>query len=348
MSLRWRRSLPTENARSPAPVMIATRTAGRTAMVSSTSVSRAPISVVIALSACGRFSVITAICSPAVYSSSTGESGSSPSAGGGPKAKGFPRAGGFVQVATGRLLGSGLELREPAERAQAGGKAVLAAAGDDERRQLPEPAPDRPVRDGQRPRPVVRPDERVLLGGRADEDAVVEPLRLDELELAVQVRADEDEHDAAVGSVVFELARREHWPVARAAADHAMEADVGRHLAVQRVARVRPARVRARGTLEAAEVVAVGERVVPLRIRAECGIVVLGRHGKWRATWPAADHLGAHEGLVRAAGGLRPKVLPVRGHARVELAEHHVGPVAPEHLRRGHGREAAGLVGVAE
>src|SRR4051794_22471704 len=197
MPLRWRRSLPTENARSPAPVMIATRTAGRTAMVSRISVRRAPISVVIALSACGRLSVISAICSAAAYSRRTGEAGSSPSTGG-PKSRLFQRSVGVVPVATGRLLRSGLELREPAERAQAGGKAVLAAAGDDERRQLLQPAPDRPVRDGQASRPVVRPDERVLLGGRADEDAVVEPLRLDELELAVQVGADEDEHDPAV------------------------------------------------------------------------------------------------------------------------------------------------------
>src|SRR3954453_2294983 len=250
MPLRWRRSLPTENARSPAPVMIATRTAGWTAMVSRTSVSRAPISVVIALSACGRLSVITAICSPAAYSRRTGESGSSPSADGGPKSRVFQRSVGVVLVATGGLLGSGLELREPAERAQAGGKAVLAAAGDDERRQLLEPAPDRPVRDRQRPGPVVRSDERVLLGGRADEDAVVEPLRLDELELAVQVRADEDEHDAALGPVVLEHALREHRPVARPAADHAMEADI-RRVAVKRVAWVRPPRMRARGTLEA-------------------------------------------------------------------------------------------------
>src|SRR5215216_5929657 len=60
MSLRWRRSLPTEKARSPAPVTMATRTAGWTAIVSKTSVSRAPSSVVIALSAWGRFRVMTA------------------------------------------------------------------------------------------------------------------------------------------------------------------------------------------------------------------------------------------------------------------------------------------------
>src|SRR3954467_15790720 len=194
MPLRWRRSLPTENAWSPAPVMIATRTAGRIAMVSRISVRRAPISVVIALSACGRLSVIRAICSPAPYSRSTGESGSSPAAGGGPKSRVFQRSVGVVLVATVRLLRSGLELRKPAECAQAGGKAVLAAAGYDERRQFLQAAPYRPVRKCQRSGPVVRADERILLGGRADEDAVVQPLRLHELELAVEVRAREDEH----------------------------------------------------------------------------------------------------------------------------------------------------------
>ena len=92
MFLRCRRSLPTENARLPAPVMITTRTAGRTAIVSRTSVRLAPISVVMALSACGLFNVITAIDSPAAYSRSTGLSGSSPSGGGGPKSSAFHRS----------------------------------------------------------------------------------------------------------------------------------------------------------------------------------------------------------------------------------------------------------------
>ena len=52
MFLRWRRSLPTEKARRPAPVRMTARTAGRTAIVSRISVRRAPIAVVIALMAC--------------------------------------------------------------------------------------------------------------------------------------------------------------------------------------------------------------------------------------------------------------------------------------------------------
>ena len=100
MSLRWRRSLPTEKARSPAPVMMATRTAGRTAIVSRISVSRAPISVVIALSACGRFRVMSATCPPEPYSTRTGESGSAAPEGGGPKSSAFQRSVRVGLVAT--------------------------------------------------------------------------------------------------------------------------------------------------------------------------------------------------------------------------------------------------------
>ena len=68
------------------------RTAGRTAIVSRISVRRAPIALVIALSACGRFSVMTATLSSCVYSTSTGRSGSSASDGGGPKSSAFQRS----------------------------------------------------------------------------------------------------------------------------------------------------------------------------------------------------------------------------------------------------------------
>src|SRR4051812_27751007 len=89
--------------------------------------------------------------------------------------------------------GWGVEVGQPAQGAQTGGEAVLAAAGDDERRQVRQPAADRRPRDGEAPRAVVRPDQRILLAWRADEDPVVEPLGLHELELAPQVRAGEDE-----------------------------------------------------------------------------------------------------------------------------------------------------------
>ena len=59
---------------------------------------------------------------------------------------------------------------------------------------------------------VLHADQRVPLGGRADELAVVDPLPLDELELPGQVRTDEGEHQAAVGAVVLEHAGRQRGP----------------------------------------------------------------------------------------------------------------------------------------
>src|SRR5215216_8090234 len=230
MSLRWRRSLPTEKARSPAPVMMATRTVGRTAIVSKTSVSRAPSSVVIALSACGRFRVMTATRPSEPYSTSTGESGSVRSDGGGPKSSAFQRSVLVGLVVTPPSFPgdfdarSGLQLRQPAQRSQARREAVLAAAGDDERRQALQAAPDWPLRDGERARPVVRPGERVRLGGCADKDAVVDPLGLDELELTLEVRTDEHEDDSAVDAVVLQDAFGQHGPVAGAAPDHPVQA----------------------------------------------------------------------------------------------------------------------------
>src|SRR5215217_5601130 len=79
---------------------------------------------------------------------------------------------------------SRVEFREPAQRPQTRSEAVFSAASHDERWQCGEPTPDRLLRNRERARPVVRSDDRILLGWSADEDAVVEPLRLDELELS--------------------------------------------------------------------------------------------------------------------------------------------------------------------
>src|SRR5215217_7300701 len=306
MSLRWRRSLPTEKARSPAPVTMATRTAGRTAIVSRTSVSRAPISVVIALSACGRFRVMTATRPSEPYSTSTGESGSARSEGGGPKSSAFQRSVRVGLVATSPSFPgdfdarSGLQLGKPAQRSQARHIAVLAAAGDDERRQARQTAPDWPLRDGEHAGSVVRPGQRVLLGRRADKDAVVDPLGLDELELALEVRTDEHEDDSSVDAVVLQDAFGQHRAVAGAAPDHPVEADVDASLLIERVPRVGAPRVRTGRALEAAQIVVVVEAVVACRIRPELGIVVVRGERQGRAALPASDRLGAQPRLLLA------------------------------------------------
>src|SRR5215216_846886 len=128
---------------------------------------------------------------------------------------------------------SSRQLRQPAQRSPPRGEAVLAAAGDHEWRQALQPAPNRPLRDGERAGTIVWPDERVLLGRGTDEDAVVQPLRLDELELAFQVRAGEDEDDAPVDAIVLEHALGQHRAVARPAPDHAVQTDVDTPLVVE-------------------------------------------------------------------------------------------------------------------
>jgi hypothetical protein len=84
-----------------------------------------------------------------------------------------------------------VQVGEPPQGPQAGHEAVLAAAVDHEAGQLGEAPADRLLRDGEPSGPIVRPDQRVHLGGRAEERAIVDPLRLDELELPGQVRSKE-------------------------------------------------------------------------------------------------------------------------------------------------------------
>src|SRR3954469_2255445 len=152
--------------------MSATRTAGRTAIDSRTSVSRAPISVVIALSG-GRFRVMIATRPSSSYSRSTGSSGSA-AAVGGPKSSAFQRSV-VVAVAATISSSSGVQVGQPAERPQAGCEAVLSAPRDDEGRHLLEASADRVSRDRERAGAVLRSDERVSLRRRAYEDPVVQP-----------------------------------------------------------------------------------------------------------------------------------------------------------------------------
>src|SRR5207247_3349064 len=137
-----------------------------------------------------------------------------------------------------RLLPSRRELPQPAQRSQTGGEAVLATARDDEGRQFLQAAADGPLRDREAARSFLRSGEGVLLGWGADEDAVVQPLGLDELELALQVRTGEHEDDPAVLAVVLEYSFGQHRAVARAAANHAVEAHVDAPLVVEPATRV--------------------------------------------------------------------------------------------------------------
>src|SRR5437763_945411 len=147
---------------------------------------------------------------------------------------------------------SRLELRQPAESSQARRAAVLAAAGDDECRQVPQPTADRLLRNGEASRSIIRPGEWVLVDRDADENAVVQPLRLHELELALEVRTSENEDDAPVDAVLLQHSLGQHRAVACAPPDHAVEANVDAPVVVERISRVRASRVRACRAFEAA------------------------------------------------------------------------------------------------
>ena len=115
-----------------------------------------------------------------------------------------------------------VELGEPSQCSQARRKAVLAAARYDEWGRVLKPPTDWLPRDGERTGLIILPDEWVVLCRGADKDAVVQPLGFYEFELAPYMRADECEHDAAVGAIVFEHPLGQERAVARAASDHAV------------------------------------------------------------------------------------------------------------------------------
>ena len=239
-----------------------------------------------------------------------------------------------------------LQLGEPAQGAQTRQEAVLAAAGDHEAGQVLQAAPDRLLRDGGAAGSAVVPGYRVLLAGVADEVAVVDPLGLDEFELSFEVGPDEDSDQAPVGAVVLQHALWQRRAVGGAAADEAVHpcvADDGG------IAGVDAPDVRTGGAPEAAIVVLpVQEVVVAVRIGAQLRVIVLRGQRQRRPAGPAPDHLRRQERLLLGAGGVRAQVLAPGRHLGVDLAHGHVGPVAPQHIGAGHGRQIAGFVGVAE
>src|SRR5829696_1553719 len=207
---------------------------------------------------------------------------------------------------------SGVQVRQPAQRAQPRYEAVLAAAGDDEARQVLQPTPDGLLRDGEDVRLDVVASHRVFLARVPDEVAVVDPVGLDELELPVQVSTKENPDQAAVDPVVLEHTCRQWRPVGRAAPDDAVQPrypdDVG-------ITGVDAPDVCPGGALEAAIVVCpVEEIVVSPVVGAELGIVLLRGEGHRRPARPAPDHLRRQERLLLGAGAVRTQVLTPGRH----------------------------------
>src|SRR5262249_44103142 len=207
--------------------------------------------------------------------------------------------------------------------------------------------PDRLRRNGEHSGPVVRPHNRVLLSGGPDKDAVVQPLRLDELILPLQVRSHDAKTDAPIRPVVFQNALRQQRTVGGAATDYAMDVDVAE---IQTVARVRATSVRAKRTAQAL-LITVGvieEIVVARRVGAERRVVALRRQDEWRAAPPPAHHLGGEQLLCFWIRGVGGGVRADRRHSLVQLAKDDIRPVLAQHLGLRDCRDLAKLILIAQ
>src|SRR6185437_6373732 len=134
--------------------------------------------------------------------------------------------------------------------------------------------------------------ERIPLGGRANEGALIDPLALDELKLPLQVGADEEEEHATLRSIILQDPLGQDRAVGLASTKYAMAPDLEDFI-LEVVARVHTPDMGAQRAFEALRIiVVVQEIVVVLWVSGQRGIIALGSEGERRATAPAAHDLG--------------------------------------------------------
>ena len=112
------------------------------------------------------------------------------------------------------------------QRAQTWHEAVLAGTHGDKPRQALKTASNGPFGDGEDAAAFTVTDEWVLLGSVTDEIAVGHPLRLNEFELPLQMRPDQEEDAAALSAVLLEHALGQWRPIVRATPQEFLEIDV--------------------------------------------------------------------------------------------------------------------------
>ena len=104
------------------------------------------------------------------------------------------------------LVPLGVQLAKPTQRSQSRHKAVFTAARHDKLRNALKPFAEGFARQGKVGAIRVGANNRILIVAGANEDSVVNPLRLDELKLPSQVCSDECEDQAPVSAVVVAYA----------------------------------------------------------------------------------------------------------------------------------------------
>ena len=97
-----------------------------------------------------------------------------------------------------------LKVGEPAQGSQSRHKAIFTPTRDDKPRESLKAPANRSLWNCEAAAPFVRSDNWILRVARPEENGVIYPLRLDELELPPEVRSDKREHQSPIGSVIFQ------------------------------------------------------------------------------------------------------------------------------------------------
>src|SRR5262249_13480256 len=195
----------------------------------------------------------------------------------------------------------------------------------------------------------LQPDDGVALTADRDEVAFVDPLLLQEFHGGHRLGADEQEVDAA-GDLVGLHRQRVGivgWSIGRPAPNDAVYVHI-RQPGELRVPRVHAPDVASERRLTAARVPGVIEIVVPVRIRAERGIVHVRSQGQRSAAAPATHQLRGQQFPLFLRGSMRVEESIEGAHARLILAQTHKGPVAAEYVRLRHRQRNPGLARISE
>jgi hypothetical protein len=115
-----------------------------------------------------------------------------------------------------------LKVGEPAQGSQSGHETIFTAPRDDKPRDALNAFANRPPWNCKAAALVVRPGDGILIAASPKEDAIIYPLRLDELELPAEVSADEREHQPPIGAVILQDSFREQRSVCGSAPDHSV------------------------------------------------------------------------------------------------------------------------------
>src|SRR3954469_16717310 len=115
-----------------------------------------------------------------------------------------------------------VEIGEPAQRSEAGHKAIFTATRDDKVRDALKTPANRSAWDRKTTRLLTRPHDRVLIISRPEENSIVNPLGLDELKLPADVRSDKREHQTSVSAVIIHDAFGQRRAISSSAPDHSV------------------------------------------------------------------------------------------------------------------------------